>query len=75
MLRQLTALIERDGNGYVSRCPELDITSQGDTIEQARENLKEALEKRRAVQPRRRTVHQGQQVTQTEVEYLKELII
>lgn len=44
MTRQLTALIERDGDGYVSLCPELDIASQGDTIEQARENLKEALE-------------------------------
>ncbi|HUF18389.1 MAG TPA: type II toxin-antitoxin system HicB family antitoxin [Thermoanaerobaculia bacterium] len=44
MTRQLTALIERDGDGYVSLCPELDIASQGETIEQARENLKEALE-------------------------------
>ena len=44
MTRQLTALIERDGDGYVSLCPELDIASQGYTIEQARENLKEALE-------------------------------
>jgi predicted RNase H-like HicB family nuclease len=42
--RQLTALIEREGEGYVSLCPELDIASQGDTIEQARENLREALE-------------------------------
>ena len=40
----LTAIIEREGNGYVSLCPELDIASQGDSIEQARENLKEALE-------------------------------
>jgi len=44
MRRQLTAIIEREGNGYVSLCPELDIASQGDTIEQARENLREALE-------------------------------
>jgi predicted RNase H-like HicB family nuclease len=42
--KQLTAVIEREGNGYVSLCPELDIASQGDTIEQARDNLKEALE-------------------------------
>ncbi|OGP52515.1 MAG: hypothetical protein A2Y65_10265 [Deltaproteobacteria bacterium RBG_13_52_11] len=42
--KQLTAIIEREGNGYVSLCPELDIASQGDTIEQARDNLKEALE-------------------------------
>ena len=44
MQRQLTAMIEREGDGYVSLCPELDIASQGDTIEQARENLREALE-------------------------------
>lgn len=44
MQRQLTAIIEREGDGYVSLCPELDIASQGDTIEQARENLREALE-------------------------------
>ncbi|NTU42405.1 MAG: type II toxin-antitoxin system HicB family antitoxin [Nitrospirales bacterium] len=41
---KLTALIEREGNGYVSLCPELDIASQGDTVEQARDNLREALE-------------------------------
>ena len=44
MLKQLTAIIEREGNGYVSLCPQLDIASQGDTIEEARENLREALE-------------------------------
>jgi predicted RNase H-like HicB family nuclease len=41
---RLTAIIEREGNGYVSLCPELDIASQGDSIEQARDNLREALE-------------------------------
>ena len=44
MQKQLTAIIEREGNGYVSLCPELDIASQGDTIEEARENLRGALE-------------------------------
>jgi predicted RNase H-like HicB family nuclease len=43
-LRQLTAIIERDGDGYVATCPELDIVSQGDTVEQARLNLVEAVE-------------------------------
>lgn len=41
---KLTAVIERDRDGYVSLCPELDIASQGDTIESARDNLREALE-------------------------------
>lgn len=40
----LTAIIERESDGYVSLCPELDIASQGDTVDQARSNLKEALE-------------------------------
>ncbi|MFZ5486944.1 MAG: type II toxin-antitoxin system HicB family antitoxin [Pseudomonadota bacterium] len=44
MQKQLTAIIEREGEGYVSFCPELDIASQGETIEEARENLREALE-------------------------------
>jgi hypothetical protein len=43
-LQQFTAIIEGEGNGYVSLCLELDIASQGDTIEQARDNLKEAIE-------------------------------
>ena len=44
MKRRLTAIIEREGDGYVALCPELDIASQGDSIEQARDNLREALE-------------------------------
>lgn len=44
MQKQLTAIIEREEGGYVSLCPELDIASQGNTIEEARENLREALE-------------------------------
>ena len=44
MKHKLTAVIERERDGYVALCPELDIASQGDSIEQARENLQEALE-------------------------------
>ena len=44
MQKQLTAIIEREEDGYVSLCPELDIASQGNTIEKARENLRKALE-------------------------------
>lgn len=44
MTRNLTAIIEKEGTGYVSLCPELDIASQGDTIEEAKANLKEAIE-------------------------------
>jgi len=42
--RQLTAIIERDADTYVALCPELDIASQGATVEAARRNLIEALE-------------------------------
>ena len=41
---QLTAIIEREGDGYVALCPEWDIASQGDTVSEARDNLIEALE-------------------------------
>jgi predicted RNase H-like HicB family nuclease len=44
MIHHLTAIIEREGDGYVSLCPELDIASQGESVEEARENLKEALQ-------------------------------
>jgi predicted RNase H-like HicB family nuclease len=44
MSRRLTAVIQREGDGFVALCPELDIASQGDTVETARDNLKEALE-------------------------------
>lgn len=43
-LLQMTAIIEREGSGYVALCPELDVASQGDTIEGARNNLREAVE-------------------------------
>ncbi|MEX0736146.1 MAG: type II toxin-antitoxin system HicB family antitoxin [Bacteroidota bacterium] len=43
-LHQFTAVIEREDTMYVSLCPELDIASQGETVEEARTNLKEAIE-------------------------------
>ena len=41
--QRLTAIIEREDDGFVSLCPELDIASQGASIEEARANLVEAL--------------------------------
>lgn len=40
----MTAIIEREDDGYVALCPELDIASQGETVETGRTNLIEALE-------------------------------
>ncbi len=41
--QRLTAIIEREDDGYVALCPELDIASQGESIEESRANLIEAL--------------------------------
>ncbi len=43
-LQRFTAVIEREGDGYVSLCPEFDIASQGDSVEEAKANLTEAIE-------------------------------
>ncbi len=44
MKRRLTAIIQAEGVKFVSLCPELDIASQGNSVEEARDNLREALE-------------------------------
>ncbi len=43
-VRHLTAVIEREDDLFVALCPELDIASQGPTVEAAKDNLREALE-------------------------------
>ena len=40
----VTAIIQREGSGYTSLCPELDLASEGASIEDARNNLQEAVE-------------------------------
>jgi len=42
--RVFTALVQREGKGWVALCPELDVASQGDSVEQAKANLREAVE-------------------------------
>lgn len=42
--RTFTAVLEREGDCYVALCPELDVVSQGKTVEEARANLREAVE-------------------------------
>ena len=39
-----TAIVEREGDLYVALCPELDVASQGATVQEATANLKEAVE-------------------------------
>jgi predicted RNase H-like HicB family nuclease len=43
-LRSFTAVVEREGDLYVALCPELDVASQGRTVEEATANLREAVE-------------------------------
>jgi predicted RNase H-like HicB family nuclease len=43
-VRRFTAMIYRDDGCYVALCPELDVASQGDSVEEASANLREALE-------------------------------
>jgi predicted RNase H-like HicB family nuclease len=42
-VQRLTAIIEREDDAFVALCPEVDVASQGSTIEEARANLIEAL--------------------------------
>jgi len=44
MTQRFTAIIEREDDIYVALCPELDIASQGETVSEARNNLREAIE-------------------------------
>ena len=42
--RSYTAILEKEGDGFAALCPELDVASQGATVEEATANLKEAVE-------------------------------
>ncbi len=41
---RLTAVVSRDGEWYVARALEVELASQGETIEEALANLREAAE-------------------------------
>lgn len=44
MKRKFAARVWREGSWYVSQCLDVDVASQGETVEEALANLKEALE-------------------------------
>jgi predicted RNase H-like HicB family nuclease len=44
MTYNLSAIIEHEGDWYVANCPELDIVSQGKSVEEAQKNLHEAVQ-------------------------------
>lgn len=68
---KLISIIEREEDGYVAWCPQVpDITSRGDSIEQARDNLREELTLFFDVAPGEEVQHRLQDemfVTQVEV--------
>jgi len=39
-----TAIVQKDHDAWISLCPELDVASQGESIEEAKANLREAVE-------------------------------
>ncbi|AKB78928.1 hypothetical protein MSHOH_2445 [Methanosarcina horonobensis HB-1 = JCM 15518] len=43
-MRQFLVAITKEDNFFIARCPELNVTSQGETLEEAEENIKEAIE-------------------------------
>ena len=68
--QRLTAIIEREDDAFVALCPEVDVASQGSSIEEARANLIEALTLFFEVAPENeisRRVHREVFVTQVEV--------
>ncbi len=44
MTRTLTAVLIREGDGFAALCPEIDVAGQGDSVEEATANLREAVE-------------------------------
>ena len=44
MIKKLNAVITKEENWYVAHCIELEVVSQGKTVEEAEKNLKEAVE-------------------------------
>ncbi len=44
IMRQFLVAITKEDNFFIARCPELNVTSQGETLEEAEENIKEAIE-------------------------------
>ena len=43
-VERVTAIIQREGDVFVARCPEVSVVSQGDSLQEAEANLKEAVE-------------------------------
>ena len=44
MKKTFTLVIQREEDMYVALCPELDIASQGESVQAARDNIRDAIE-------------------------------
>ena len=70
MTRRLTAIIEREGEGFVALCPEVDVASQGDSVDEPAGTLEEALElffETASPEEIRERLHHEVYVTQVEI--------
>ncbi len=68
--RQFTAIIQQEGKWFVALCPELDVASQGKSVEEAQRNLTEAVElvlEEASPAELRERLHKPTYVTQVEV--------
>jgi predicted RNase H-like HicB family nuclease len=69
-MRQFTAVIQQEDKWFVALCPELDVASQGKTVEEARANLAEAVQlvlETASSSELKRRLHRPTYITQLEV--------
>jgi predicted RNase H-like HicB family nuclease len=43
-MKVFTAIVQKEQGGWSALCPEFDVASQGDTVEEAKANLRHAVE-------------------------------
>ena len=65
---RVTATVTRDGKWYVAQCLEIEVASQGESIEQALANLREALALRLEDEPLPAVLKEPLLIAQLEVE-------
>lgn len=69
MIHKSTAIIQKEGKWFVARSLELGVTTQGRTVEEAKGNLREAVELYVEDMPRSKKVlaHEAPLITSIEV--------
>ena len=64
---RFTAVVTREGKWFVARCLEVEVASQGEAVESALANLREALELKLEDEPEVSLPQEGPLVTTVEV--------